>query len=384
MQYQEILHRCFRCGYCKLPAEYNDLNCPSYLKYRFETFSPGGRMWLLRGLVQGDIEPSSRLARIMFSCAACANCIQNCVFPKFKQDLLNAFTAGREELVNQAVVPPEAAAYFKAINLYGNPYKLPETERSAWSDSIDVQTYSGQEFLFYTGCVGAYDERGQKMARSVAGLLAELGVSFGTLSQKETCDGNEVRAMGEKGLFEKLARQNIQVFQEAGVKKIITLSPHGFHALKNFYPFYGSSFEVYHYPQVLAGLVNKIKFSAQQPTRVTFHDPCYLGRHNGDYFTPRLVLGSIPGVELIEMDRNKQDSLCCGGGGGNFFTDILGGGPDASSRVRVREAKETGADIIAVACPKCAKMIEDALKAEALEDSLKVMDLAELMVSRKE
>jgi len=190
-------------------------------------------------------------------------------------------------------------------------------------------------------------------------------------------------ALSPSALFEELARRNIEQFESAGVRKIVTLSPHAYHAIKNEYPKYGGSFETCHYSQLLAGLVEK-----QEPRggngrlRVAFHDPCYLGRHNQDYLSPRSVLDALPGVELVEMDRAKADALCCGGGGGNFFTDVLGGGADSPSRVRVREAAGSGAQVLAVACPKCARMLDDAIDAEQLSDALRVMDLAEIIRER--
>ena len=342
-------------------------------------------MWLLRAKLNGDIKTSHHLSEILFSCVACGNCVENCVFPKFKDDLLNTFIAGRGELVNEGAVPPTVRDYFKAVQSYGNPYKLPEAERGNWAKDLNLESYKDQEYLFYVGCPGSYDERGQKMARAVASLLKKFGVSFGILGAKERCDGNEVRSMGESGLFESIAKQNIESLKNAGVKKIIALSPHAYHIMKNEYPRFGGFFQVQHYSQILPALISKGKYStSNKPLRVTFHDPCYLGRHNKDYMSPRLVLSAIPGVQLVEMDRKMSDALCCGGGGGNFFTDILGGGTDSSSRTRVREAVETGAELLAVACPKCAKMFEDAVKAENLDDKLRVMDLAEIAASRLE
>jgi Fe-S oxidoreductase len=381
MKYQEILHRCFRCGYCKLPSSYEDINCPSYLKYRFETYAPGGRMWLLKAWLDEEIKTSPHFSEILYSCAACGNCVEHCVFPKFKADLLNAFTAGREELVDQGAVPTVVSDFFKAVHLYGNPYKLPEEQRDAWTHGVDVPSYTSEEYLLYVGCPGSLDERGQKMARAVAALFTRLGISFGILGKEERCDGNEVKTLGEAGLFEMLARNNIDQFAKKGVKKVVTLSPHAYHAMKNDYPQYGARFEVFHYTHLLARFVGKKGFPGRDtPVRVTFHDPCYLGRHNGDYYTARAILGAVGGIELVEMDRNKADALCCGGGGGNFFTDMLGGGDEASSRVRVREAIRTGADVLAVACPKCAKMLEDAVKAENLDDRITVKDIAEIIL----
>ncbi|MBN2224514.1 MAG: (Fe-S)-binding protein [Deltaproteobacteria bacterium] len=384
MKYQEILHRCFRCGYCKLPSSYKDINCPSYLKYRFETYSPGGRMWLLKAWLDEEIKTSPHFAEILYSCAACGNCVEHCVFPKFKADLLNAFVAGREELVDQGAIPGIVSDYFKAIQLYGNPYKLPEEKRDAWAEGIGVPCYTNEEFLLYIGCPGSFDERGQKMARAVASLLAKFEVSFGILGKEEHCDGNEVKILGESGLFEVLARNNIEQFRKKGVKKVVTLSPHAYHAMRNEYPKYGAEFEVFHYTHLLARFMDKGDLlHGNSRIKVTFHDPCYLGRHNADYYTPRTILNAVPGIELVEMDRNKGDALCCGGGGGNFFTDILGSGTESSSRVRIREAIEVGADILAVACPKCAKMFEDAIKAEDQEDKIKVRDIAEIILDER-
>jgi len=380
MEYAEILHRCFRCGYCKLPGNYQDLNCPSYLKSRFETFSPGGRAWLLRAWLHGEIKTSPRLAEILFSCATCANCVEHCVFPKFKDDLLHALIAGRQELVTEGKVPPAVRDYLKAMNIYGNPYKLPQADRGKWAKGLDLAPYEGQEYLLYVGCVGAYEERGRKMARAVASLLKDWGVSFGILGSEERDDGNEVKSLGERGLFEQMVQENIRRFQEAGVKNVITLSPHAFHAIKNEYPKWGGDFQVHHYSQILAGLIRKVDLKAKQgPLRVTFHDPCYLGRHNKEYKAPRQVLRTLRGIQLMEMPRAREDALCCGGGGGNFFTDILGTGPDSPARTRAREAVETGADIMAVACPNCARLLEDAVKVEGLEERLTVMDLAEIV-----
>jgi Fe-S oxidoreductase len=217
------------------------------------------------------------------------------------------------------------------------------------------------------------------MARSVATLLADTGVSFGILGEDERSDGNDVKALGEAGLYEHLAKQNIDILKERGVKKIITLSPHGYNAIKNEYPESGGAFEVYHYTQVLGLMMNDKMLKGRLNAKVTFHDPCYLGRWNDEYWGPRFALGSIPGVELAEMDRNMKDALCCGGGGGNFYTDILGSGKDSAAQVRVREAVETGAEILAVACPLCYKMLDDAVKAEDLDDRIRVMDVAEIV-----
>jgi Fe-S oxidoreductase len=164
------------------------------------------------------------------------------------------------------------------------------------------------------------------------------------------------------------------------VKKIITLSPHAYHAFKNDYPKDSYPFEVFHYTQVLAMQAKKLSaLPAHSSLRVTYHDPCYLGRHNKEYQAPRKVLKSISGLQLMEMGRVKENAFCCGGGGGNFFTDLLGSGPESPARARVREAVDTGASVLAVACPNCAKMLEDAAKAENLEEKIAVKEISEII-----
>ena len=379
MEYQDIIHRCFRCGYCKLTEDYLAINCPPYRKYRFETFSPGGRLWLIRAWLENEIQTSDRLLEILYSCATCGNCAEHCVM-KFREDLVNMMIASRSKMVDRGIIPPLVRDYLKDIQINGNPYKKPENERGDWARDTNMPLYKNQEYLFYVGCVGSYDERAQKIARHVAALLNNGGISSGILGNEETCDGNEVKVLGEYGLFQFLAEKNIETFQSKGIKKIITLSPHGFNAMKNEYPKLNGRFQVFHYTQILAGLMDegKLKPSDLNLT-VTYHDPCYLGRHNHEYETPRRVLKSIQGLTLIEMDQNRANAFCCGGGGGNFFTDILGGGMDSPNRIRIRQALETGADVVAVACPQCAKMLEDGIKAEELDDRLKVMDVSEIL-----
>ena len=379
MEYDDIVHRCFRCGYCKFTDDYQDINCPSYKKFSFETYSPGGRMWVIRAWLNNEIVTSPHYAEILYSCITCGNCKEHCVFT-FKDELLNTFEAAKAELVSEGLVPPAVRDYFKAMSINGNPYKEPQDERGKWAEGTDIQLYSDQEYLFYVGDVGSYDERGKKMARFVGGLLTEAGLSIGILGKGETSDGNDIKALGEKWLFQQLAEDNIRKFHEIGVKKIITLDPHAFNTFSKEYQSLGGDFEVWHYSQVLNMLVkDKRILLSNYEVKVTYHDPCYLGRHNRIYEAPREVLRCIPGLELVEMARNREDAFCCGGGGGNFFTDILGTGEESPNRIRAREACDTGADIIAVACPMCSKMLDDAIKAEELEERITVKDIAEIV-----
>lgn len=380
IEHAEIVHRCFRCGYCKFPTDYSDFNCPPYKAFGWDTYSPGGRMWLIRAWLNDEIKTSPHFADILYSCVACDNCKNQCVFPKFKDFLPDIFQEAKAELVSEGRIPPEVRDYFKAIATNGNPYKLPQSERGKWAEGTGLLPYTDQEYLFYAGCVGSYDEVGQKMARATGKVLADTGISVGILGSEESCDGSEVKVLGEMGLFTKLAQENIEQFKTRGIKKIITLDPHALNAFKKDYPKLGGEFKAFHYTEILARLIqeNKIGFN-HYPVKVTYHDPCYLGRHNQLYGPPRAILKAIPGVELKEMRRNRENAFCCGGGGGNFFTDILGTGEDSAGRVRVREALETGARIMVAACPSCAKMLTDAAKLEGLEDKLDVVGVAEMI-----
>jgi Fe-S oxidoreductase len=382
MEFDEIVHRCFRCGYCKFTEDYQDFNCPSYAKFGLDTYAAGGRMWLINAWLNNEIKTSEHYAEILYSCVTCGNCEKHCVFT-FRDDLLTIFEAAKAELVSEGLIPPPVRDYFKAIKVNGNPYKEPQDERGKWAEGTDIQLYSDQEYLFYVGDVGSYDERGKKMAKSVGRLLTEAGLSIGILGNEEKSDGNDVKALGEKWLFEQLAKDNIDIFKKKGVKKIITLDPHAFNAFAQEYPKLGGNFEVWHYTQILSMLIREKKIPplSEYKVKVTYHDPCYLGRHNGVYSAPRGVLKGIPGIEVIEMNRNRENAFCCGGGGGNFFTDILGVGEESPSRIRVREALDTGAEVLAVACPLCAKMLDDAVKAEGVEERITVRDVADIIIT---
>jgi len=383
MKYDDIIHRCFRCGFCKLTSDFSNYNCPVYRKFRFESYSPGGRMWLIRAWLKGDIKNSEHFGEILYSCTACANCVEHCIFT-FKENLLDIFVAARERMVEEGIIPPGVRDYLKNITISGNPYKAETSERGAWANGTEIPTYQNQEYLFYVGDVGSYDERGIKIARAVGGLLVKAGVDIGILADRELCDGNEVLSLGESGLFQYLAEQNIALFKQLGIKKIITLDPHAYNAFKKYYPPLGGEFDVYHYTQILAPLLASGKVTVNGcDLKVTYHDPCYLGRHNQEYEAPRQILGAVPGLKLSEMERNRDNAFCCGGGGGNFFTDIIGSGPDSPARVRIREALDTGADVIATACPQCAKMLDDAIKAEDVESRIRVRDIAEIVADCK-
>jgi len=375
--YAQQIHRCFRCGYCKFPSNFTNFNCPSYNRFRLETYSTGGRLWLIWAWLRKEIEWSEHFAEIVFSCAACRNCVEQCPM-KFSDDIVDWIVAARSDMVEKSLVPPHIRDFLNNVSKHGNPWGTARSKRDAWAEGI--RRYKpGDEYLFYVGCVGSYEERGQRMARSLAEILDKAEISFGILGSEEDCDGNEVYTLGEMGLFQELAKKNSQKFKELGVKKVVTLSPHAYNSMKNKYPRFGD-FEVIHYTQLLSDIIKqrKIELSALK-AKVAYHDPCFLGRYNGVYDTPREILKAIPGIEITEMERTRENSFCCGGGSGNFVIDLLGGSEENPSRIRVREAHGTGAEILVVTCPSCMMMLDDAVKDERLEDELTVKDIAELV-----
>ena len=380
-KYKDIIHRCFRCGYCKFPSNWMEVNnCPAYARFRLESYSTGGRLWLIRAWLNDEIEWTDHLAQIVYSCAACKNCVEQCPY-RFHDDIVDMIIAAKSEMVERGSIPSVVKDFLENIQRQGNPYGNARSKRGEWVEGMGIKNYDGQEFLYYVGCVGSYDTRAKETAKALGEVLLKAGVSFGVLGNEENCDGNEVSKLGEESLFQSLAEENIQKFKDLRVNKIVTLSPHSYNAIKNDYPKYDGCFEVYHYTQLLRDLIKdgKLDISNRLNAKVAYHDPCFLGRWNKEYEAPRQVLHAIPGVELVEMERSKEGALCCGGGGGNFYTDFLGGSENSPARIRIREACDTGASIVATACPNCMTMLEDAVKAEGLEERLKVRDISEIV-----
>jgi len=376
--YASQIHRCFRCGYCKFPTDYSSLNCPPYRRFRFDTYSTGGRLWLAYAWLKGEVEWSEHLAEILYTCTACKNCSEQCPM-KFAPDIVDWIVGARTDMVEKGKIPPRVAHFFEAVYGYGNPLKMLRSDRAAWANGTKKYA-KGDEYLLYVGCLGSYDENGQKMARNLVDVLNTAGVSFGILGEDEECCGNEIYMLGESGLFQMLAERNINKFKELDARKVVTLSPHAYNIMKNIYPFFGGNYEIYHYTQLLADLVKKGKLKlSNKKARITYHDPCFLGRYNQIYEEPRQVLGSVPGIEMLEMERNREDAFCCGGGSGNFVMDLLAGGDETPSRARVREAYDTGADTLAVACPSCLTMFTDAAKSEDLDSKIVIKDLAQIL-----
>jgi Fe-S oxidoreductase len=233
--------------------------------------------------------------------------------------------------------------------------------------------------MLYIGCTSSYDQRAQKIASALVHILRGAGVEFGFLGEEEPCCGEAVLSVGHKHYFEEVAAKTGQVFQERGVTRLVTISPHCYDVFHNHYPPFSNGFQPLHYTQYLVNLITEGRLQFMKPLdlQVTFQDPCYLGRINETYQAPREILKSIPGVELVEMEDSAEEALCCGGGGGRMWLETPLG--ERFSDLRVEHAVQTGADILATACPFCVACLEDSLKVRKTE-SFEVRDIAEIAV----
>jgi len=379
---KDDIYHCLKCGACRSAFRVFGPTCPSGERFGFDSYYAIGRLSLARAILEDKIGLTDKTAQRVFTCVSCAACDEQCS-PGIGLKPLRVIEELKATMVENSVVPPKVRDFLENVYKYKNPYGEPADKRGKWAEGMCVKKYEpGDEYLLYIGCVGSYDTRSQQSAKALASLLQKAGVSFGILGSEEMCDGNEVLRLGERELFQYMAEENIKSFRELKVKNVIALSPHAYNVMKNEYSKLGAEFEVVHYTQFLRDLImsKKLKLASRFMGRVTYHDPCFLGRCNGEYEAPREVLASVAGVELAEMRRSREHSFCCGGGGGNFYTDLIGGSENSPNRIRVREALETGAKIIAVACPVCITMLEDGIKAEEAEEKIVVRDISEILI----
>ncbi len=311
----------------------------------------------------------------LWSCTTCGACEEEC--PVGIEYVPKVIEMRRGLVLNEDRYPEELKASFKSLEVNSNPWGFGRDSREDWADGLDLKRWNKDdpsEYLYFVGCNGAFDKRGQKIARSVVELLTSAGVDFSILGREEGCTGDPARRAGNEYLFEMLASKNAETFQEMGIVKVVTHCPHCFNSLKNEYPEFGVHLEVIHHSELLEQLMKEGRLPENEGTgRVVFHDSCYLGRHNEIYDPPRAVISKN---ELVEIENQKERGTCCGAGGARFLMEETSGSP--MSHQRLDELMQGKPDTIAVSCPFCVLMLEDAVKAKGLEGTVIVADVAEL------
>lgn len=360
----EAFKLCYQCGMCDTVCPWNKVRPFSMRKIlRQATF----------GLTEIDSEE-------MWLCSTCGKCPQRC--PRGVK-IIECGVSLRKIATEYGVFPGSAEpvpGISGSLAGEGNPLSEARKERADWAKDLSVKTFTeGMELLYFVGCYYSYDPRMKKAAVATANILNKAGIDFGILGARENCCGESIRKTGDEELFKRLARENIKTFIENGVKKILVSSPHCYHTFKNEYPEFMVDFEVVHISQYLYELINKgkIELTGEYKKKVTYHDPCYLGRHNSIYEDPREVLRKIPGLELVEMDESRENSLCCGGGGGRIWMETPQ--KERFSDLRLKQADEVGAEVLVTACPYCITNFEDSRLNLEYEKKLEIKDITEII-----
>src|SRR5215204_2801550 len=316
----------------------------------------------------------------LWQCTTCAACVEAC--PVFIEQMPKIVDMRRFLVMEEAEYPDSMQEAVVSLERRGHPFSGTQATRTDWAEGLHVRQIADardSEVLLWVGCGGALIERNQKVTRATAQLMEQAGVKFAVMGREEKCSGDPARRIGNEFLFEQLARENVSNLNRYGVKKVVTACPHCFNTFRNEYPQYGGAFEVFHHSEFLARLVEegRLRPVSESGRKVTFHDPCYLGRQNGVYDAPRALVQLAARGNTVEMSRTRNKSFCCAGGGGMSFVDEP---PDKRvNQERAREALETGAEVLAVGCPFCMTMMEDGVNARRGDRDLKVMDVAELL-----
>jgi Fe-S oxidoreductase len=360
----EAFRYCFQCGLCDTVCPWNRVRQFSIRKIiRQATF----------GLTEIDGED-------IWRCTTCGRCPQRC--PRGVKQI-DVGVSLRRVATNYEVFPASVRSARTArasLISEGNPLQFERKKRADWANGLNVKPYAeGMDVLYFVGCYLSFDPRMKKVATATAQILNQVGVNFGILGEKENCCGESIRKTGSEEVFRRLAKENIKTFVENGVKKIIVSSPHCYHTFKNEYPEFMVNFEVIHVAQYLLELIEQGKLELSKPLErtVTYHDPCYMGRHNDLYDEPRDVLKKVPGLQLVEMADSRKDSLCCGGGGGRIWMDTPK--DERFSDLRLKQARDVGAQVLATACPYCITNFEESRLNLEYGDVLEVKDITEII-----
>ena len=360
----EAYRFCFQCGKC-------DVVCP-WNKVRNFSIRKIVRQAAL-GLPEIELDD-------IWLCTTCGKCPAKC--PRGVEQI-EVGVSIRRIATSYEVFPSSVSAVRGAgssLSSCGNPLSEDREKRADWAKGLSIKPFEeGMELLYFVGCYYSYDPRLQKVAAATTDILKRAGVDFGILGTAESCCGESIRKTGNEEVFKALAKENIKAFIDHGVKKVLVSSPHCYHTFKNEYSEFMVNFEVVHITEYLAELIEagRLELSQEIAKKVTFHDPCYLGRHNGIYDQPRDVLKKVPGLELVEMCESREDSLCCGGGGGRIWAETPK--QERFSDLRVAQAKEAGAEILATSCPYCVSNFEESKLSLGDDEPLQIKDITEII-----
>ncbi|MFL5319015.1 MAG: heterodisulfide reductase-related iron-sulfur binding cluster [Myxococcaceae bacterium] len=411
------LYTCTECGRCQT-------HCPTYLTGKPLTHKQVNqdlKHWFWNHqqdvVAKGDDGNPKELPPIIgnilkpetvWACTTCGWCETTC--PVFIENIPRIIDMRRYKVQVEADFPPEAQRVFEGMERQGNPWGIGQDRRGEWAEDLKLPVWGDggtYEYLFFVGCAGSYDDRMKKVSRAMVKILREAGISFATLSKQEACNGDPARRLGNEYLYQTLAKTNVESWNSLGVKAVITQCPHCFNTIRNEYPDFGGNYQVFNHMEFINHLIQtkRIKLSVVMNERLTYHDPCYLGRHNGTIDAPREALAAIPGLEVVEMQRSGRESFCCGAGGGRMWLEEHEGTrinharvneaaltlkhaedpstpfPNAHDRKKpgqVNDYKGTARGTVAVACPFCHTMIRDGINDTGREE-MKVKDVAELV-----
>ncbi|NNL76741.1 MAG: (Fe-S)-binding protein [Desulfobacterales bacterium] len=360
----EVFKLCFQCGMCDVVCPWN----------RVRNFS-------MRKIIR---EAAFGLTEIegdnIWRCTTCGTCPQQCPRGVKQIDVsVSLRRVATEYEVFPASVRSARTARASIIS-EGNPLQGEREKRADWAKELPVKLYEeGMDILYFVGCYFSYDPRMKKVAVAAANLLNKAGVNFGILGSQENCCGESIRKTGSEEVFKQLAKDNIKAFIDNGVRRILVSSPHCYHTFKNEYPEFMVNFEVVHMSQYLLELVRggRLELKGEYLKKVTYHDPCYLGRHNEIYDEPRELLKMVNGLDLVEMEGFRKSSLCCGGGGGRIWMDTPR--EERFSDIRLKQASEVGARVLATSCPYCITNFEESRLNLEYEDIIEVKDITEIV-----